>query len=254
MAQLATISASIGLIELAYKSAIWVQRSQHRRGGKCPLDTLPKGELVVVLSSLLSTPPSLLPEMTPFLKPWEKTERDEFKCIPVSGGFLATGVTDSFALAEVAVALAKRKRDAQFRLDELSDHEKAKNLILMGSPTSNLVSRDLYVDFLPPFIQSRFCYDDSFSAMFLNGLVMQGGQFGLVAKLTNPWNPECSIIWLAGLGPVGTGGAVRFAITDFDRKTPRDIKRAGQWLLVLEARVDRQGYIVGADYCGGVHL
>jgi len=254
MAQLATVTAAVQLIELAYKSAIWVQRALHRPRGKCPLDTLPQGDVVVVLSSLLSTPPSLLPEMTPFLKPWEKTERDEWMCIPVSGGFLATGVTDSFALAELAIALAKRKRDFQFRLDDLSGDDRANNLILMGSPTSNLVSRDLYKDFLPPFIQNRFCYDDSFSTMFLDSVVIQGGQFGLVAKIANPWNPECSIIWVAGIGPAGTGGAVRFAVADFDERTPQNVKKAQQWLLLVEARVDEQGYIVDASYYGGVHI
>lgn len=254
MAQIATIAAAIELIELAYKSAIWVQRTRHRWRGKSPLDTLPKGEVMVVLSSLLSTPPDLLPQMTPFLKPWEKTERGDFMCIPVSGGFLATGVTDSFALAELAIALAKRKRDFQFRLDDLSGDDRAQNLILMGSPTSNLVSRDLYKDFLPPFIQNRFCYDDSFSTMFLDNVVIQGGQFGLVAKIANPWDPECSIIWVAGIGPAGTGGAVRFAIADFDEKTPQNVKKAQQWLLLVEAQVDKHGYIVDASYYGGVHI
>jgi hypothetical protein len=55
--------------------------------------------------------------------------------------------------------------------------------------------------------------------------------------MNNPWNKNNKIIWLAGLGPAGTGAAVDFLIESFNNKAPSELSEIEEWVLFIKGNI-----------------
>jgi len=108
-------------------------------------------------------------------------------------------------------------------VDVKVEKEESNNLILVGGPGTNLITKE-FNEFLP----IRFNLIPSGQGFLLGGLVSEKTQkvytadnMGLIARIPNPWNKEKNVIVLAGNKAVGTKACV-LALTDFWKKTLKD--------------------------------
>ena len=105
-------------------------------------------------------------------------------------------------------------------VDVKAEKEEGNNLILVGGPGTNLITKE-FNKILP----IRFNMMPSEHGFLLGGLVSEKTQevytadnMGLIARIPNPWNMEKSVIVLAGNKAVGTKACV-LALTKFWKKT-----------------------------------
>jgi DNA-binding transcriptional ArsR family regulator len=105
-------------------------------------------------------------------------------------------------------------------VDVKAEKDENNNLILVGGPGTNLITQEVN-EFLP----IRFNMIPSEHGFVLGGLVSEktkkiytADSMGVIAKITNPWDKEKTIIVLAGNKAVGTKACV-LAITKFGEKT-----------------------------------
>ena len=117
-----------------------------------------------------------------------------------------TGLQEDFAI----------KLDVDIKVEK----EENNNLILVGGPGTNLITKEVN-EFLP----IRFDMMSSEHGFLLGGLVSQktgnvyvGDTVGVIAKLVSPWNKRKRIIVLAGNKAVGTKACV-IALTRFWKET-----------------------------------
>lgn len=117
-----------------------------------------------------------------------------------------TGLQEDFAI----------KLDVDIKVEK----EENNNLILVGGPGTNLITKE--VNELLPI---RFDMMSSEHGFLLGGLVSQetgnvyvGDTVGVIAKLVSPWNKRKRIIILAGNKAVGTKACV-IALTRFWKET-----------------------------------
>lgn len=192
-----------------------------------------------------------------FSKP-ETIEGTEVHGLPVQSPVPITGIRDCFGLACLAAELVKSKINFELRIDPISAQEKTKNLILFGSPSSNLVAREFYQKHLPP--TANFKYGLGYGVMMFEettyGANFQSGHLGVALKYRNPWNEKRQILWLAGIGPVGTEAAVFFVTQEFDTNiVPKSIKESPYWIALIEGKTSGDhAYVIGSAYRGGKPL
>jgi len=243
------IAGEVGerLIPQVLKVASRVFHNRFRRG-IASLRGFEDGQTSIVLSSLY---PTSLVNTT--FKPIEAISRTQVRGISVLAPVPFTGIRDSFGLARLTAELVKSEIDFELRIDPISDQEKANsNLILLGSPTSNLVAREFYHRYLPP--TARFSYDTQYAQMMYDRTPYQGGDFGVALKYRNPWNEERQLLWLAGLGPAGTEASALFVIQEFDTQAvPQEIQRNPYWITIIQAQIT-DDYVTGANFRGGRRL
>ncbi|TRO51262.1 ArsR family transcriptional regulator [Candidatus Bathyarchaeota archaeon] len=105
-------------------------------------------------------------------------------------------------------------------VDVKAEKDENNNLILVGGPGTNLITQEVN-EFLP----IHFNMIPSEHGFVLGGLVSEktkkiytADSMGVIAKITNPWNKEKTIIVIAGNKAVGTKACV-LAITKFGEKT-----------------------------------
>ncbi len=211
-----------------------------------------EGDTCIVLSSLYPT------SMDKAIFKPETIEGTEVRGMAVQSPVPVTGIRDSFGLARLAAELVKSEINFELRIDPISAQEKTKNLILFGSPSSNLVAREFYQKYLPP--TANFKYDLSYGIMMFEGTSyganFQSGHLGVALKYRNPWNEKSQILWLAGIGPVGTEAAVFFVTQEFDTDiVPRSIKESPYWIALIEGKTSSDyAYVIESGYRGGKPL
>ncbi|MBE9594522.1 MAG: hypothetical protein IMF19_13710 [Proteobacteria bacterium] len=107
---------------------------------------------------------------------------------------------------------------------------------------------------------ANFRYDPRYSIMRFEGTTYGanslGGHLGVALKYRNPWNEKRQILWLAGIGPVGTEAAVYFVTQEFDTDiVPRSIKESLYWIALIEGKTNGDyAYIMGSGFWGGKPL
>lgn len=147
-----------------------------------------------------------------------------------------TGVMDGLAMAQIGAWLTKRKKTFELRIDAtIEDNERRENdLILVGGPTSNLLTRDVVVR----INQDVFSWDGTgrYANLILNRITpFTGGNHGVAIRDRNPWNTQRRVLVVGGLGPHGTAAAVDFVINQFEEKAGNNIKNAEWWVAITSA-------------------
>ncbi len=120
-------------------------------------------------------------------------------------------------------------------VDIKAEKDEEENLILVGGPGTNLVTKEVN-DYLPV----RFNMASSRHGFLLGGLVSErtgniytGDTVGVVAKIVNPWNEGKRIIVLAGNKAVGTKACV-LALTKFWKKTLKNFSEEEAFATVIQ--------------------
>lgn len=120
-------------------------------------------------------------------------------------------------------------------VDVKAEKEENNNLILVGGPGTNLLTKEVN-DCLP----IRFSMMPSEHGFLFGGLVSQktqnvytGDAVGVVARIVNPWNEEKRIIVLAGNKAVGTKACV-LALARFWKQTLKNFKEENDFATVIQ--------------------
>ena len=262
------LKESLPKLKLAYKK-IFQKNSL--------LGSITRGKIYVVIPTLFSPGPENLPfwdptendklytvfkdnDATPniiggfddfpaLIKPIEPINPDQItKCKIVKSGFFVTGMHDTFAVAKIVAALMKEKREIEVKMDQLSDEEKQKNLILIGGPASNLLSEKI-IDHCIIHKQFKFHHDQNhkYKKIELNDETYENGNQGIIISHHNPFNSASRILLMGGLGSIGTEATCDFIVSKFDKHTPSCIKEKPNWLILIEGKV-KNGYLVDSKY------
>lgn len=176
-----------------------------------PLDKFRKQEVVIIGSSLLAHHNDKSKNYYSLVKPM-KDKNGEWKDVPIGSGFNVTGIYDAFGLTKLSIALIQRNSLISLGIDSIDEKLKKEHLCLMGGKSSNLVARELYYDYLP----SKFQFYGKEGGLDIHGKNFKSGGYGHILSMENPWNKNKRVIWLAGLGHLGTGAAVDFIIMLID--------------------------------------
>lgn len=208
-----------------------------------------EGEITLVSSNLyalregteIDTPIGLL-RAAPLLKP----KRDG-TAVLIRSGYPVTGIWDALGQVELAYALGSLRQcfavsydfDPNLRLDQ--------NLICFGSPSSNIISGQIY-EKLESVTSDYFRWGDGYNSFFLKDQEFTSGNEGVVVFYDSPWNQNKKILVLSGIGPMGTLGCSKLVgkwsqhvISRKQRKARRfiaavryDIRPEGEEALLLK--------------------
>ncbi|GIW56915.1 MAG: hypothetical protein KatS3mg082_3319 [Nitrospiraceae bacterium] len=121
----------------------------------------------------------------------------------VSSGFPVTGVHDVYGQLTVASALGARRRSFVVVNDLSPDDARDRNLICFGSPTSNLLSEEIF-DGLHSVLAPSFSWGEGYASFTLDGSTFTGGNAGVVLAYRSPWSGNRRVLVLSGIGPSGT--------------------------------------------------
>ncbi len=136
-------------------------------------------------------------------------------------------------------------------VDVKAEKEEGNNLILVGGPGTNLITKE-FNEYLP----IRFNMVPSELGFLLGGLVSEKTQkaytadnMGLIARIPNPWNMEKSVIVLAGNKAVGTKACV-LALTKFWKKTLKNFDDERFAVVIQGFDLDGDGKVDSIEVLG----
>jgi len=208
-----------------------------------PLDWFKDQDITIICSSLFAPLHNNEAKYYSLFKPYSKDH-----LVPVGSGFFVTGIYDALALSKLSIAFVEKGAVLSIGIDTIRDDVKDDNLCLLGGPSSNLLAKEIYDDYLPQ--KHRFYSPDG--GLTVHGNTFHGGQYGHILFMTNPWNKGKKVLWLAGLGPFGTGAAVDFLINNFKDKAPKELTKETDWVLFIQAVPNEKGDIAEINPIGSM--
>jgi hypothetical protein len=169
-----------------------------------------EGEITLVSSNLyalregteLATPVGVF-KAAPLLKP----KRDG-TAVLIRSGYSVTGVWDVLGQVELGHALGSLCKSFTVLCDYDPNLSLNQNLICFGSPSSNVVSGQVY-ERLESVINDYFRWGDGYNSFILKDQEFTSGNDGVVLFYDSPWNQNKKILVLSGIGPMGTLGCSR---------------------------------------------
>lgn len=130
--------------------------------------------------------------------PWQARASDA--CCAIDFALFLGGYTNS-------ISVPNYKLDTEIRERELKG-----NLILIGGPHVNMVTKDINAS-LPVYID----VDEKTIISRQTGKTYTDDEYGMVALITNPWDADGRVLVVAGKRFQGTRAAIIALITDTDR-------------------------------------
>lgn len=206
-----------------------------------PIDWFKKQEVTIICSSLFAPLHNHDANYFSLVKPYSKDN-----IVPVGSGFFVTGIYDTLALSKLSIAFVEKGAVLSIGIDTIRDDIREDNLCLLGGPSSNIIGKEIYDDYLPQ--KHRFYSSDG--GLSVHGNTFNGGQYGYILFITNPWNKSKKLLWLSGLGPFGTGAAVDFLINNFKDKAPNELTKENNWILFLQGAANQEGAITEINPIG----
>lgn len=207
------------------------------------LDSFANVNVSVVCSSLYAN--QICGECIPLVK-----HQPNGHPVAVSSGYFVTGIDDAIALATLAMSLHERHATLTFGIDQESTAAKNGHMVLLGGPSSNLIGLDVYENHFAP--SQKF-----FSAaqgLVVNGAEYRQGNYGYIVSMRNPWAHNSRILWMAGLGPSGTGAAVRLVVAGFDPATIALVKGHEDFILFVQGELGGEGQVLNTKVIGHRYL
>lgn len=163
----------------------------------------------------------------PLLKPLQNGQ-----AMAVPGGFLVSGTLDVYGQIAVAAALGSLRQPFTMTSDLDPKDGRDSNLICFGSPSSNLLSGEVF-DRLQSVLADSLRWGEGWANFTLRNSIFNDGADGIVFCYDSPWNSQRRVIVLAGLGPMGTLGACKL-ITEWQRTVPsRRDRRSRRFLAAV---------------------
>lgn len=209
-----------------------------------PLDAFYNQDVVVVCSSLYAPPNDKSKNYFSLCKEIPD-ENGEVRQIPVGSGFNVTGIRDVFGLTKITIALIERKTTLTLVVDPVDPKLKNENLCLIGGKSSNLIARELYQNFL----SGKHDFHGKEGGYDIHGKNFKGGGYAHILSIKSPWNEKKRILWLAGLGPLGTDAAIHFITNCFKDSVPSEITKNSDWVLFIKG-VANNGIITDVNQIG----
>ena len=200
-----------------------------------------RGAETIVVAPPLFVPPEYRGQEQFALKHHEAVARSGdnsgLPCSLVRPPGWCVGLYDAVGLTILASRFQSCGLPCSVATDDLSERERQVNLVTLGSPSSNLVSR-------------AFCerirtsiFDPTSSRILIGDQELTNGHFGVVILAKNPWNRDRVVAMLAGLGTVGTGAAVTFFTRSIDDHVIPKLRHSEEFGVVLSAREAQAGYV-----------
>ena len=205
-----------------------------------PLDWFSKQEITIISSSLFA------PKHNQSYYSLVKPGYSDGNAVPVGSGFYVTGIYDTLALAKLSISLIQKQAVLSIGIDTIKEDVKNENLCLLGGTSSNLIGKEIYDNYLP----SKHRFYSSNGGLNIHGTIHSDGECGHILFMNNPWNKNKKILWLAGLGPFGTGAAVDFLINSFGVKAPKELTKDNSWVLFIKGVPNKDGDIIEINPIG----
>jgi len=220
--------------KLAKAGAIVVTREEEKKGATAKYYKavspafgieLPLGYKTIQQLSLLSMDEQIQEFFKEFIKKDGTFEGEIVVGSPTPHGPFKTSARDGHYASYLTFFLGQfakmpEKFAIKLDVDVKAEKEEKNNLILVGGPGTNLLTREVN-EYLP----IRFDMQSSEQGFLFGGLVSRktshvytADTVGLIAKIVNPWDDTKRIIVLAGNKAVGTKACV-LALTTFWKKT-----------------------------------
>jgi hypothetical protein len=162
-----------------------------------PLGLVSSSLFALAADTMINTPTGSW-RAAPLLKPLPDGRAEA-----ITSGFPVTGVYDAHGQLTVAAALGGLRRSFTLVNDVMPKDTRDYSLICFGSPTSNLLSEEVFAR-LQGVLASVFSWGPCYASFTLDGEVFQGGNKGIAMAYTSPWDPQRKVLILAGIGPMGT--------------------------------------------------
>jgi len=176
-------------------------RRRRRRGPlaeiESPVGLVSSSLFALAADTVINTPVASW-RAAPLLKPLP-----DGKAMPITSGFPVTGIYDLYGQLLLASALGSLGLPFTFISDLMPEEARNRNLICFGSPTSNLLSGEIF-DCLQAALADVFSWGSRHASFCLQGEDYHSGNEGVAFGYTSPWHPERRVLVLAGIGPMGT--------------------------------------------------
>lgn len=243
MVGIGEVAGSISLAKEAHSLFIYFRKKGLKFFTKesLPLDWFRNQEITIICSSLFAPKHD---EDSKYYSLYKLGYSEE--PVPVGSGFFVTGIYDTLALSKLSIALIEKRTVLSIVIDTAKEEVKKDNLCLLGGPSSNLVGKEIYDYCLSR--KNRFYSADG--GLTVHGNTYHGGEYGHILFMNNPWNKSKKLLWLAGLGPFGTGAAVDFLINHFQDKAPKELTKDIDWVLFVRGVSNQKGELTEINPLG----
>ena len=221
----------LGLLVSNITKALWPMAVLIKKLEKRPLKDFQNGKTYVVCSSLYPMRVKRRGKLlyAPVMKQMNRKWRTIFPPSPL------TGVMDAMALAQIGAWLAHQKISFELRIDSsVSEEERAENLILLGSPTSNRLTEETAKGI--PSEKFTFTKD---GILVVHEVNYAEGDCGIAIRRANPFNAKRRVLCFAGVGPLGTAAAADFCINRFAETASNDVRKSDSWLVLVRGKLKR---------------
>ncbi|MDI6891514.1 MAG: hypothetical protein QMD08_00745 [Actinomycetota bacterium] len=207
-----------------------------------------KGPITLVSSNLYAlqegtevpTPGGVL-RAAPLLKP-----RSDGSAVLIHSGYPVTGTWDAIGQVELGHTLGSLRKTFTVSYDSDPNFSFENNLICFGSPSSNMISGQIFGR-LEPIINDHFRWGEGYNAFVLNEQQFASGNEGVVVCHESPWDAKKTVLVLSGIGPMGTLGCSKL-VSKWGKNVISRRQRKAKFFIAairydIQADVEQQGLL-----------
>lgn len=215
---------------------------------KNPLARL-KGPISLVSSNLYAlqegtevpTPNGEVLKAAPLLKP-----RSDGSAILIHSGYPVTGTWDAIGQVELGHTLGSLRKTFSVSYDSDPNFSFDNNLICFGSPSSNIISGQIFQR-LEAAINDYFLWGDGYNSFVLNGQQFASGNEGVVVCYESPWVAKNTVFVLSGIGPMGTLGCSKL-VSNWEKNVISRLQRKAKNFIAairydIQTETEQEGLI-----------
>ncbi len=182
----------------------------------------------------ITTPTGML-RAAPLLKPKPDGTADL-----IHSGYPVTGTWDVLGQVELGHTLGSLRQSFTVSYDSDPNLRLDENLISFGSPSSNVVSGQIY-ERLEPVISDYFRWDRGYSSFSMGDQEFSSGNEGVVVFYDSPWNQSKKIVVLSGIGPTGTLGCSKLVSKWSQFVISRRQRKAKRFIAAIRYEIQSEG-------------
>ena len=201
---------------------------------------LPFGEKTIKTARFYTMDEKLRSFLSPFIKNDNRFDGKIVVGSPEPHGPFKTIARDGHYAAQLAFFLGQyvelpENFAVRLDVDIKAEKEEENNLILVGGPGTNLITQEINKHLPMRFNMKRSKHGFLFGGLISekSGNVYTHDAVGLIAKISNPWNKEKSIIVLAGNKAVGTKACV-IGLTKFWKQILQNYRKGRKFGVIIQ--------------------
>ena len=166
---------------------------------------------------------------------------EEGHLLPTHSGYPVTGTLDSFGQMEVATALAKAKKDIRIVFDRDFESIRESDMVVFGSPSSNLVSGRAYAG-IKSLLEKHLSWGTGWGSISIKNRIYSAGPDAVVLSSRSPFNTQRRIIVISGIGALGTLSGARFISTWNVDSLPAELRTKKDWVAVVSGSTEQASF------------